>query len=300
MKEIYLAGGCFWALEHYFNFIDGICETEVGYINGFTRNPRYHDVCKGSGHAEAVHIVYNPRIISLEKLLEYYYDVINPTTYQRQGDDAGVQYRTGIYYVSRDDVEVIVNSLERLQSMYLDPIVIELEAVHNFKRAEEYHQDFLKKNPFGYCQIPKEVFKNVEMESYKISKEDYDIIKGYKREKAFKNKYYDFFDEGIYVDIKTKIPLFSSSDKYDSESGYPSFTKVIDENEVIKKLDLCHLMFRASLIARESGNHLGYVFNDGPLDKGGKRYCVNSAALKFIPKEKLKEKGYGEYLKYIK
>ncbi len=294
MKDIYLAGGCFWGVQKYFDLIDGIIGTEVGYANGNGKNPNYKKVCEGSGHAEAVHVIYNQSIIKLDRLLDYYYDIIDPTSFHKQGEDEGIQYRTGIYYTDKKDVEIIVNSLESLQKKYKKPIVIEVEQLKNFTRAEKYHQKFLEKHPFSYCHIPHHKFREV------LNKDmTYYVTKKKGTEPAFKNKYYNNFKEGIYVDIDTNQPLFSSKDKFQSDCGWPTFSKPIEEKNIEKHTDLSHFMVRTEVVSKTSKNHLGHIFNDGLKELGGKRYCINSAALKFIPKEKMKEEGFENYLTYL-
>ncbi len=294
MKDIYLAGGCFWGVQKYFDLIDGVIGTEVGYANGKTKKPNYQNVCNGSGHAEVVHIIYNPNIIKLDRLLEYYYDIIDPTSVDKQGPDKGIQYRTGIYYTDKKDVELIVNSLEQLQQNYKKPIVVEVEKLKNFTRAEKYHQKFLENHPFSYCHIPNYKFRQV------LNKDmSYYVTKNNGTEPAFKNKYYNYFKEGIYVDIDNNEPLFLSKDKFKSECGWPTFSKPIDEDNIEKHTDLSHSMVRTEVVSKTSKNHLGHVFNDGPEELGGMRYCINSAALKFISKDKMEEQGFGKYLKYL-
>ncbi len=153
-KEIYLAGGCFWGTEKYFSNINGVVETEVGYANGKTEYPTYEEVCYGgTGHAETVMVVYDPQKISLEFLLDLYYDVIDPTSINRQGGDFGPQYRTGIYYVDEGDKDIILQSIAELQTKYAEPIAIEVAPLENYYPAEDYHQEYLNKNPNGYCHI---------------------------------------------------------------------------------------------------------------------------------------------------
>jgi methionine-S-sulfoxide reductase len=160
MKEIYLAGGCFWGTEKYFSLIKGVEETGVGYANGNTENPSYEDVCRrDTGHAEAVKVLYDSALLSLEKLLSLYYEVIDPTAVNRQGADRGTQYRTGIYYIDEADRPVIDASIAELQKKYSKPIAIELEPLRNYYPAEEYHQKYLDKNPGGYCHIAQDTFE---------------------------------------------------------------------------------------------------------------------------------------------
>lgn len=164
LKEIYLAGGCFWGTEKYLSLVKGIVQTNVGYANGNTVNPSYEDVChKETGHAETVRVQYDPNQIQLEVILNSYYDVINPTSVNRQGGDVGSQYRTGIYYVYHGDVEVIQQSIEELQKKYEKKIAIEVLPLDNYYLAEEYHQKYLDKNPEGYCHIGKDKFEKAKL-----------------------------------------------------------------------------------------------------------------------------------------
>ena len=155
MKTIYLAGGCFWGTQKFFDQFDGVVETEVGYANGPSENPSYQEVCMRSGHAETVKIIYDEQIISLEKLLEYYFMTIDPLSYHRQGADMGIQYRTGIYYTDRTDLSVLEACYAKEQEKYRRRLEVELKPLENFYSAEEYHQKYLEKNPEGYCHIPK-------------------------------------------------------------------------------------------------------------------------------------------------
>lgn len=162
-KEIYLAGGCFWGTEKYLSSINGILETETGYANGNTENPTYEEVChNNTGHAETVKVIYDFNVISLSNILTLYYDVINPTSLNRQGGDTGSQYRTGIYYVDRDDLDIIEPSIKELGTHYEKPIAIEVMELKNYYPAEEYHQNYLDKNPNGYCHISPEKFSKVK------------------------------------------------------------------------------------------------------------------------------------------
>jgi methionine-R-sulfoxide reductase/methionine-S-sulfoxide reductase len=310
-KEIYLAGGCFWGMEKYLANIPGVIKTETGYANGKTENPTYEEVCRhDTGHAEAVHLVYDASVISLQGLLHLFYKVIDPTSLNRQGNDMGTQYRTGIYYTDRDDLPVIERSLELLQQENKKPVVIEARPLDNYYPAEEYHQKYLDKNPGGYCHINPDYFelaKEAVVDPFQYSAPDrdelkeklnslqYDVTMRNGTEPPYQNEFWDHFEEGIYVDITTGEPLFSSRDKFEA-CGWPSFSKPIDPDGVQASRDFTHGMIRDEVRSRVGDAHLGHVFEDGPKDKGGLRYCINSAALRFIPKDKMEEEGYGKYL----
>ena len=315
MSEIYLAGGCFWGTEKYIASIHGVLSTEVGYANGKTLNPTYEEVCtNNTGHAETVHVVYDPGIVSLEFLLELYYEAIDPTSYNRQGGDFGIQYRTGIYYVDDKDLPVIESSISKLQKRIDKPIAIEVKRLENFSPAEEYHQKYLDKNPAGYCHIgrskiekaanaiidPADFKAPVTEELHALSKMQFDVTQNAATEPPFQNQYFDSFRSGIYVDITTGEPLFASSDKFESGCGWPSFSKPIDPNVVRQKEDRSHGMLRTEIRSRVGNAHLGHVFDDGPVESGGLRYCINSASLRFIPKEDMEQEGYGYLLHLAK
>ncbi len=315
MSEIYLAGGCFWGTEKYIASIHGVQSTEVGYANGKTLNPTYEEVCtNNTGHAETVHVVYDPGIVSLAFLLELYYEAIDPTSYNRQGGDFGIQYRTGIYYVDDKDLPVIESSISKLQKRIDKPIAIEVKRLENFSPAEEYHQKYLDKNPAGYCHIgrskiekaanaiidPADFKAPVTEELHALSKMQFDVTQRGATEPPFQNQYFDSFRSGIYVDITTGEPLFASSDKFESGCGWPSFSKPIDPNVVRQKEDRSHGMLRTEIRSRVGNAHLGHVFDDGPVESGGLRYCINSASLRFIPKEDMEQEGYGYLLHLAK
>ncbi len=307
MSVIYLAGGCFWGTEKYISLINGVVSTEVGYANGKTENPTYDEVCNGSGHAEVVKVEYNKDLISLNFLLYLFYKSINPISLNRQGGDTGIQYRTGIYYVDENDKDIIKNSIENLQKKYNEPIAIEIKSLDNYFKAEEYHQKYLEKNPYGYCHISEEKFQKsqnaiVNPELYTklddetlkeiLSETQYNVTQKSSTEPSFQNEYFHHFEEGIYVDITTGEPLFSSNDKFDSGSGWPSFYKPIDPNVIKENVDYNYGMLRTEVKSRVGDAHLGHVFEDGPYEKGGLRYCINSSALHFIPKNELDKEGY--------
>lgn len=312
-KEIYLAGGCFWGTEKYLENIPGILTTEVGYANGNTENPTYEEVCyNNTGHAETVKVEYDDDRIGLLYILELYYDVINPVSINRQGGDVGSQYRTGIYYVDDRDEAVIQGSIDELQKKYKEKIAIEVKPLINYYKAEEYHQKYLDKNPDGYCHIGADKFekakkavdtrikfvkKPTEELKKTLTETQFAVTQNNATEPPFRNEYFDKFEEGIYVDITTGEPLFMSDDKFESGCGWPSFSKPIDTDLVTNIIDRSHGMVRTEVRSKIGDSHLGHVFEDGPRDKGGLRYCINSASLKFIPKEKMEQEGYGEYLK---
>ncbi|BEU88912.1 peptide-methionine (R)-S-oxide reductase MsrB [Selenomonas sp. TAMA-11512] len=326
-SEIYLAGGCFWGTELYMSLAKGVISVESGYANGNTPNPSYKEVCAGSGHAEAVHIIYDPTVLPLEKLLRLYYDSIDPLTKDRQGNDAGHQYRTGIYYAGGEespDAAVVKESLAALEKQLGQTVAIEAGPIVNFYRAEEEHQAYLTKHPNGYCHIPRDLIEDMRRKSKedamprmehspdtvyekpseaalrdRLTNLQYAVTQEKATEPPFNNAYDDEFRAGIYCDVTTGQPLFVSTDKYDSGCGWPAFTRPIDPALVDEQVDRSYGMVRTEVTSAASGAHLGHVFNDGPTDRGGLRYCINSASLRFIPKDKMEEAGYGAYLKLL-
>ncbi|WP_333651558.1 peptide-methionine (R)-S-oxide reductase MsrB [Lacrimispora sp.] len=314
-KEIYLAGGCFWGTEKYLGNIPGILSTEVGYANGNTENPTYEQVCYHStGHAEAVKVEYDDSVIGLPFILQLYYDVINPVSINRQGGDVGSQYRTGIYFIDEKDEPVIRASIDELQKKYKEKIAIEVMPLKQYSRAEEYHQKYLDKNPGGYCHIGTDKFEKAEKavdvsrkypkKSQKELKErltdlQFEVTQNSATEHPFQNEYYDEFREGIYVDITTGEPLFVSADKFESGCGWPSFSRPIDSSLISDHMDTSFGRVRTEVRSKNGDAHLGHVFEDGPKELGGLRYCINSASLRFIPKEEMEREGYGSYLKLL-
>ena len=310
IKEIYLAGGCFWGVEGYFRRIAGVVETDTGYANGTTNTTNYQQI-HGTDHAETVKITYNTGVISLEELLEHYFRIIDPVSVNKQGNDVGRQYRTGIYYTDKKDVPVIQAFLKRMQTHYARPIAVETEPLRNFVLAEDYHQDYLEKNPNGYCHInlslasvPLHNETKFKMPDAKQIKErltplQYSVTQEKATERPFTSEYDKFDRKGIYVDIVTGKPLFSSSDKYDAGCGWPSFTKPITSQAVDFTHDSSHGMNRVEVTSKTGGAHLGHVFDDGPQDKTGLRYCINGASLRFVPYEEMDAAGYGDYKQYV-
>lgn len=309
MKEtIYLAGGCFWGMEAYFAGVQGVLETEVGYANGTTEHPTYQEVCTGTtGHAETLRIVYDASEVNLNFILNLYFECIDPTVLNRQGHDVGTQYRTGIYYTKPEQEEIAKQMLRELQARNNKRIVVECLPLKIFYPAETYHQEYLKKNPGGYCHISKAQINKAHATRF-IDKEElkkkltplqYHVTMEQGTEAPFTNEYDKHFEKGIYVDIISGAPLFVSSDKYDSGCGWPAFSKPITDEAVTERADNSHGMSRVE-VRSASGAHLGHVFEDGPAETGGLRYCINSASLRFIPLEQMEKEGYGKYIPLVK
>ena len=333
-KTIYLAGGCFWGLEAYMERVDGVVDAISGYANGNpnVKDPSYEQVIAGSGHAETVKVVYDADKIDLETVLKYYFRVIDPTSLNKQGNDRGVQYRTGIYYTDAADRVVIDQALQQLKGKYSQKIVVEEKPLANFALAEEYHQDYLAKNPNGYCHIdlsladdkvqasgssgtkklteattvqqaldPKR-YANFDKNALKntLTKSQYDITQKAGTERAFSHEYDHLFAPGIYVDVVSGEPLFLSTHKYDSGCGWPSFWQPIAPEVITEHKDMAFNMVRTEVRSRVADSHLGHVFNDGPKDKTGLRYCINGGALQFIPVDKMPQSGYGVFVDMVK
>jgi len=315
-EVIYFAGGCFWGTEHFFKQIRGVQKTSVGYGNSLINNPSYEQVTTGkTGATETVKVIYNPNELDLGLLIDEYFKTIDPTSVNKQGNDIGTQYRTGIYYVNNEHKAVIDTKINELSKKYNQKIAIEVEPLKNYYEAETYHQDYLDKNPNGYCHIPKKMFEDakkanpVKTTSYtkpdqatlkaKLTPLQYEVTQNSATERAFQNDYFDEFREGIYVDITTGEPLFISTDKFESGCGWPSFSKPINKNLVQELNDNTFGMIRTEVKSKSGNAHLGHVFEDGPKDKGGLRYCINSASLKFIPKDEMQAKGYSKYISLI-
>jgi peptide methionine sulfoxide reductase msrA/msrB len=314
LSNLYLAGGCFWGVEAYMARINGVQDVTSGYANGEGENPTYKDVIRGDrGFAETVHVKYDPKQVSLETLLDYFFRVVDPTSVNKQGNDRGIQYRSGVYYTSPEDAEIIKQAVAQEQEKYDKPIVTEVLPLQNYYLAEEYHQDYLEKNPNGYCHIDLSILDEQEVfidpanysrptdEELKarLTKEQYAVTVNNDTEHAFSNEYWDNDEPGLYVDITTGEPLFSSRDKYDSGCGWPSFTKPIVPEVVTYKEDKSFGMERTEVRSRAGEIHLGHVFDDGPADRGGKRYCINSASIRFIPLDKMEEERYGYLLSVV-
>ena len=285
-QVIYLAGGCFWGVEAFISRLKGVNNTEVGYANGYDLAPTYEKVCTGkTGHVETVKATYNPKIISLDEILECFFRIIDPYSKNRQGADIGTQYRTGIYWQEDSQKDTVIDFLKSKQKLTKKRIFVEAHAISNFYPAEDYHQKYLERNPIGYCHVDLNLIDDEEFDH--LSKEEYEITQLSLTEPPFSGKYDDFFEDGVYVDVVDGEVLFSSEDKFDSGCGWPAFSKPVSEDAIVKHRDFSHGTTRIEVRSAKSNSHLGHLFHDGP--GGSARYCINSAALKFIPKE--------EYLK---
>ena len=324
LHTIYLAGGCFWGIEAYVKKLPGVYDTEVGYANGTTQSPTYQEVCyDNTGHAETVKVVYDTSRISTEQLLDGFFKVVDPTSVDQQGNDRGSQYRSGIFYVDEGDKAIAEAAVAKQQEMYSAPIATEVLPLDDFYPAEDYHQDYLDKNPGGYCHIDlsdadefiEEAGLGMDSLSSLIKAEDYPVPSDeelkerlteiqYKvtqmgdTERPYTNEYAGNFDKGVYVDVVTGEPLFSSEDKFESGCGWPSFSQPIIPEVVTEKTDTQFNMIRTEVRSRAGDTHLGHVFDDGPKELGGLRYCINSASIRFIPYDELENEGYG-FLKQL-
>ncbi|MBJ9988338.1 MULTISPECIES: peptide-methionine (S)-S-oxide reductase MsrA [Paenibacillus] len=303
------AGGCFWCMVTPFEELPGIVSIVSGYTGGHKPNPTYEEVCsETTGHVEAVQITFNPDIFPYEKLLELFWQQIDPTDAGGQFYDRGSSYQTAIFYHSeeqREKAEASKQALER-SGRFDKPIVTPILPAGPFYEAEDYHQDYHKKNPGHYKRYRKGSGRDDFLEKHwapKINKEElkqrltplqYEVTQNNATERPFQNEFWDHHGDGIYVDIVSGEPLFSSTDKYDSGCGWPSFTRPIRDYSIKEKLDMSHMMVRTEVRSKGSDSHLGHVFDDGP-GPDGLRYCINSAALRFIPKEDLDKEGYSEY-----
>ncbi|WP_066172300.1 peptide-methionine (S)-S-oxide reductase MsrA [Bacillus marinisedimentorum] len=312
IEKATFAGGCFWCMVKPFDELPGIHSVVSGYTGGHVENPTYQQVTSGTtGHFEAVQITFDTEVFPYKKLLDLFWRQIDPTDPGGQFGDRGESYRTAIFYHSEAQKQAAEQSKEELDASgrFDKAVATVILPASPFYPAEEYHQDYYRKNPThynryfqgsgrkGFIETNWKVQKTEDDLKLRLTPIQYEVTQNNGTEKPFHNEYWNNAEEGIYVDIVSGEPLFSTEDQYDAGCGWPSFTRPLQKMNIKEKADFSHFMVRTEVRSNGADSHLGHVFNDGPEEEGGLRYCINSAALRFIPVSDLEKEGYGEYRK---